>query len=175
MVRENDLRAIGDEEISIDGNSRLAQSPNFLQKSHGVEHHAIADDASAPGAQYSAGNQLQDEFLAVNDDGMAGVVAAGIARDDREVLRKNVDNLALALVAPLGTDDYRGLAFFQFPLREEDSRTRADDYSPGVAHSLAPATHSQKATWDKSGRRCVLVSLTCWQREWQRSMGAMEW
>ena len=39
---------------------------------------------------------------AVDVDGVAGVVAALIARDDREVRRQQVDDLALAFVAPLG-------------------------------------------------------------------------
>ena len=45
---------------------------------------------------------MQDELLAVDVDRVAGVVSALIARDDRKARRQQVDDLALALVAPLG-------------------------------------------------------------------------
>jgi hypothetical protein len=47
--------------------------------------------------------------------------------------------------------------------------------APG-SHTASPVQHTHKiVTWDNGGRRCVLTSLTCWQREWQRVMllGAM--
>ena len=46
-------------------------------------------------------DQMQHELLAVDVHGVAGVVAALIARDRRKVRRQHVDDLALALVAPL--------------------------------------------------------------------------
>ncbi len=75
--------------------------------------HTVPDDAAATLSQHSAGHQLQDEFLSVNDDGMAGIMAAGVARDHGKVLREHVDNFAFAFVAPLGADNYRSLASFQ--------------------------------------------------------------
>ena len=47
------------------------------------------------------GNQLEDELLLADIDGVAGVVAALVARDDVEPVREQVDDLALAFVAPL--------------------------------------------------------------------------
>jgi hypothetical protein len=64
---------------------------------------------------------LKNKLLAVDDDGVAGVVASGIAGHDREVLRENVDDLPFAFVAPLGAYDYRGLAFFQLQLHPGNS------------------------------------------------------
>ena len=40
-------------------------------------------------------------------DGVAGVVAAVVAGHDLDLLREQVDDLALAFVAPLGADDRR--------------------------------------------------------------------
>ena len=40
-------------------------------------------------------------FVAVDVDGVTGVVAALIARDDVEARRQQIDDLALAFVAPL--------------------------------------------------------------------------
>src|SRR6187200_99774 len=46
-------------------------------------------------------NQVQDELLALDINGVSGVVTALIARNCREVRRQHVDDLALAFVAPL--------------------------------------------------------------------------
>src|SRR5438874_1543815 len=47
-------------------------------------------------------DQPQDEFPAADIHGVAGVVAALKARDDVELRRQQIDDLALAFVAPLG-------------------------------------------------------------------------
>ena len=82
-----------------------------------IEHHAVADDAFAAGAQHAAGNELEHELLAADDDGVAGVMAAGVARHGGEPLAEHVHNFALALVAPLGAQHYRRLCshVFGFP------------------------------------------------------------
>jgi hypothetical protein len=41
----------------------------------------------------------------VDDNGVAGVVAARIARHNVELLGEDIDDLALALIAPLGSKD----------------------------------------------------------------------
>ena len=50
---------------------------------------------------------MQDRFLAVDNDGMAGVVAARIADDHLRLLREHIDDFAFAFVTPLGTDQNR--------------------------------------------------------------------
>ena len=85
--------------------SRLAQRGNFLQQGKGIEHDAVADDGLASGAQNAAGNQLQDEFLAVDGDGVPGVMASGVARHHGEMFGKDIDNLAFAFVSPLRAHD----------------------------------------------------------------------
>ena len=69
--------------------------------------------AAAAGAQDTAGYQLQNEFFPVDDDGVSGIVAAGITGNDGEIFRKNVDDLAFTLVAPLRTYDDRSLTLLQ--------------------------------------------------------------
>ena len=123
MVGQDHVSAIGDEKISVDLHASLAQRAYFFQKRHGIENHAVADHAAAARPQHAARNQLQNKLLAVDDDGVAGIVAAGIAGHDGEVLRQNVDDLSFAFVAPLGADNYRGLAFFHCQLRHRDSQT----------------------------------------------------
>src|SRR5690606_33132368 len=53
-------------------------------------------------------DQVQHGLAAVDHQRVAGVVAALEAHDRADVLRQQVDDLALALVAPLGAqNDYR--------------------------------------------------------------------
>jgi len=47
---------------------------------------------------------VQDVFLFADENGMPGVVAAGVADDDVRVFRQHVNDFAFAFVAPLGTD-----------------------------------------------------------------------
>ena len=50
---------------------------------------------------------MQDVFLAADDDGVPGVVAALGAHDDVRLLGEHVDDFAFAFVAPLGADQDR--------------------------------------------------------------------
>ena len=50
-------------------------------------------------------NQAQHRLAAADDERVPGVVAALEAHDALRVLGQPVDDLALALVAPLGSDD----------------------------------------------------------------------
>ena len=72
----------------------------------GRDHDPVGDHRGAVGRQDPARQQVGGELLAVDDDRVAGVVAA--ARADAEVDRvlggEQVGRLALALVAPLGSE-----------------------------------------------------------------------
>ena len=50
-------------------------------------------------------NQRQHRLDAVDDERVAGVVPALEARDRADAFGQQVDDLALAFVAPLGADD----------------------------------------------------------------------
>jgi hypothetical protein len=77
---------------------------------------------------------LQHEALAINDDGVSGIMPAGVSGHDGESFREHVDNLALALVSPLGADYDRSLAFLQMPLLNF-----ACGYNPRSAHTTSTA------------------------------------
>jgi len=64
----------------------------------------IADQADLAGMQEPGGNEVEDELLAVHDDGVAGVVAALEADQQIGLLAEDVDHLSLAFIAPLGAD-----------------------------------------------------------------------
>ncbi len=102
VVFENDLGAVGDEELLVDVNAEVAQLADFFQEGQRVEDDAVADDGLAGGAQDAARDELEDELLAADDDGMSGVVPASVAGHDGEALGENVDDFAFAFIAPLG-------------------------------------------------------------------------
>ena len=66
-----------------------------------VDDHAAAHDADDVRTQDAGGDQVQDEFAALVLDGVAGVVAALIARNNVVILTEQVDHATLALVAPV--------------------------------------------------------------------------
>ena len=75
-----------------------------------VDDDAVADDRRDAGGQDAAGQQVQRVLLAGavglrDDDGVAGVVAAVELHHVVDVAAEQVGRLALAFVAPLGTDD----------------------------------------------------------------------
>src|SRR4051812_33202963 len=112
MVGKNYLRAIADKQMSIHLHAHTAQAVHFLHKCERVQYHAIADNALATLAQYAAWDQLQDKLLSLDDHGVSGIVSAGIASHYVIGLREHVNDLALALIAPLRADNDCGIAFF---------------------------------------------------------------
>ena len=80
-----------------------------------IDDDAVADDAGDAGMQDAGRNQAQHELRAVDVDGVAGVVSALIPRDDREMRRQQIDDLAFAFVAPLRAEHreiHIGLRFY---------------------------------------------------------------
>ena len=69
------------------------------------QHDTVTDQALHTVTQNPRGNQVQDGLLTVDDQRVAGVVAALKAHNGRRAIRQEVDNLSLALVTPLGPDD----------------------------------------------------------------------
>ena len=69
-----------------------------------VNDHAVADDASGIRVNEAGRQQMKFECLAVNDDGVAGIIASCAARDDVVLAAESVDDFALAFVAPLRSE-----------------------------------------------------------------------
>ena len=66
-----------------------------------IDHHARTNDRLLAGTQDSARDQLQDEAIAIVDDGVACIVAAGAARNVVKGSRHVIDDFAFAFIAPL--------------------------------------------------------------------------
>ena len=105
MEREDHVRAIADAQLAADVDAGGFQRGHLVEQAREIYHHAVADDGLDAGAQDAAGDQLQNKLLFPDKDGVAGVVAALIARHDVEALGKQVDHFAFAFVAPLRAEN----------------------------------------------------------------------
>ena len=105
MVRQDQVRAVREQQVVADLHAEALELAHFLFERHGVHHHPVPDDAENARVQDARGNQVQHEALPVHDHGVARVVAAVVASHHLHPGREQVDDLALALVAPLGACD----------------------------------------------------------------------
>src|SRR5258707_13549776 len=122
------MRAVADEQAAVYFDSGIAQLADFFQERHRIKHDAVADHALASCAQHAAGNQLQNKFLSIDNDGMPGIVPACIAHHHLEIFREHIDNLAFALIAPLGADDDRCIASVQNSLRKTSLKPATTEF-----------------------------------------------
>src|SRR6202034_3466183 len=86
---------------------------------------------------------------------VSAIVPAAIAGHHREVLRQHVDDLPFALIAPLGTHDYRSLTSFQFPTPIRGFKQADICPAPGVAHSLPARMTAHKITGIGAEKTCT--------------------
>ena len=108
MQRQDQRRVLGDHQVrrAPIATPCAAQLVDLGDQRPGVEHHAVADDAELARPHDARRQQRQLVDRAVDDQRVPGVVPALEARDHVGALGQPVDDLALALVAPLGADDH---------------------------------------------------------------------
>ncbi len=107
VKREDDVGAVADLQLRPDVDADRLEAGDFVEQRGRINHHAVADNSLNTRAQNAAGDQLQYEFLAADEDGMAGIVAALIASHGIKLFREQVDDFALAFVAPLRSENYQ--------------------------------------------------------------------
>jgi hypothetical protein len=78
---------------------------DLLDEHFRIDDHAVADDAELFGVQSARWDQMQHRLLAIDDQGMTGIVAALKTHDDVGIVGKKVDDFAFAFVAPLSAYD----------------------------------------------------------------------
>ncbi len=76
---------------------------DLLAEDGGIDDHAVADDGDYPGVEDPRGDQVEGELAEFVLDRMPGIVAALVAHDHVRLLAEQVDDFALAFIAPLGT------------------------------------------------------------------------
>ncbi len=70
------------------------------------DNHAVADDAGGVVVEDACGNQVQRELAMRVVDGVTGIRPAGETDHHAGLLGQQVNDLALAFVTPLDSDDY---------------------------------------------------------------------
>jgi hypothetical protein len=107
VVRHDQRRSRADLEARAHFDAVGLELGDFLDQCLGRQHHAVADQAQRIVAQDAGGDQVQHGLLALDHQRVAGVVAALETGHGTDPLGQQVDDLALAFVAPLGTkNDY---------------------------------------------------------------------
>ena len=106
MQRQDERGILGDQQaLGADLDALRAQLPDLGNQGPGIEHNAVADHRKLARPHDPRGKQRELVGDAVDHQGMARVVASLEPRDHIRPLREPVDDLAFALVAPLGAHD----------------------------------------------------------------------
>ena len=138
----------------------LGQAVHLAAQYARVDDDAVADHAQLAGVEDAGRDQVELERLAVAHDRVAGVVAALEADHGMRPLGKQVDDLALALVAPLGTD-YHESWHDERSLRRVSPRASA-----GRRHGAAAGRHTSPRCATRCASRAVRVAprarWCCW-------------
>ena len=106
MIGQHHVGAVGDEQAPGDLDALRGELLEFAEERLRIEHDAVADDALRTRVQDAGRNLVQDELAIADHDRVAGVGAALVAHHEVGLLGQHVDQLALALVAPLRADDH---------------------------------------------------------------------
>ena len=115
MVGQDQRAGFAEADTIAGRNAVLLQHFDLLQQGLRRQHDAIADQAQHAFAQHARGNQVQYRGLAVDDQGMAGIVATLKAHHGLGAVGQQIDDLALAFITPLGTDYDYILCHFLIP------------------------------------------------------------
>ena len=92
------------QQLRPDGDALALDPGDLVEQGPGVDDHAVADDGRLA-LHHPGGEQGQFVGLVPDHQGVAGIVSALEAHDDIGPVGQPVDDLALALVTPLGAYD----------------------------------------------------------------------
>ena len=146
VVAEDEMCRVADEQIFSDLDFLRAQSLDLLDERDRINDDTVADDALFLRAQNARRDQVQHIFFAAGDDCVARVVATLRADDDVRFFGEEVDDLALAFVAPLGTDENCVRHFWEsFGWKENNVPTQ-------------PASGPQSGRWRILSGQCACAS-----------------
>jgi hypothetical protein len=108
VPRHDDVQVAVDHQLPVVLEiAALLEVDDLAEEDLRIEHHAVADDAALAGVENAGGDQVQDHLLITDHQGMTGIVPPLVADHLLGVLGVDVNDLALAFVAPLGAyNDY---------------------------------------------------------------------
>mmetsp|Transcript_16243 Transcript_16243/g.27382 ORF Transcript_16243/g.27382 Transcript_16243/m.27382 type:complete len:204 (-) Transcript_16243:66-677(-) len=161
MHIEKHVRAVGEHDAPLAAHSGSRKHLDLLKEAGQVGDHAVSNDALALGVKDARGHLVQSELLpGVIVNGVTGVGATLATCNNIIPLRDDVDQLALALVAPLGAED-------RHHLRQSSVLVRA---RLGTCCSDAFRRHRQLAAGH--GRRDAAHTLHVQTKRRQRAHGS---
>ncbi len=138
VVGQDQVRALGDAEAPRGAHAARFEGVDLVDDGLGVDDRALADQAALPFVENAARHQVEDELLAADHQRVAGVRATGVAHHELGVWREQVDDLPLALISPLRSDNDQGR-------HSHSPLTNASVASSSVAPSWAlPSSRSKR-------------------------------
>ena len=126
MQRQDQGGVLGDAQtVRRHGDPLLLEATDLFDERMRVEHHAVADHRQLARPHHARRQQRELVGHPVDDQRVAGIVAALEAYHDVGLLGEPIDDLSLALVAPLGADhDHIGHALPFLPGRNHHESLR---------------------------------------------------
>ena len=101
---EDEVGAAGHPE-AVAGDATGGERVDLGEQRRQVDDDAVGDDRDDVVVEDAARRELQGVSLATGHDGVPGIVPSLVAHDVAVLLGEQIDDLGLALVAPLGPDD----------------------------------------------------------------------
>jgi hypothetical protein len=101
MVRQNHLSAVADGDSTRGEPAGFIETSELLEQYLRIYHHAIAQNAQAPGMKHSRRNQVKNALLSAYDEGVTGVVATLKTNDDVCLGSQSIYDFTFAFIAPL--------------------------------------------------------------------------
>ena len=100
------MGAITEEQPAPHFDAGFLEILEFRDKRGRINHGPGADHGFLARSKYAAGDQLEDVAMAVEDDGVACIMAARVPRDIVERRSDVVYDFPFAFIAPLRADYY---------------------------------------------------------------------
>ncbi len=104
VPREDEVALAADLQLGA-GDAAALECVDLLEERGQIDHDAVADHRDDVRVEHARRGELQGVALGSHDHGVARVVAALVADDVAVFGGEQVDDLGLALVAPLGAYD----------------------------------------------------------------------
>ena len=105
VVRHDDVRVAGDAQV-LGRHAVVLEHIDLFENHLGVHDAAVSDNSLLICIHDARGDLMQAVFLVAHHDGVACVVATGVAHNAIKIACDKVDDLAFALVAPLTSDQH---------------------------------------------------------------------
>jgi hypothetical protein len=96
-----------DPQVVADRDSTFSETVDLANELERIEYDAVADDAEFRGIEDAGWHEVHGVSLTAHRHGVARIGAAVVPDDDIMPTCQQIDDLALALVAPLQADNRR--------------------------------------------------------------------